>query len=206
MRQGSNGRRPRGRPNRKQHGGPPRSNNFDSNGPEGRIRGNAHQVYEKYVALGRDAISAGDRIAAETFFQHAEHYFRIMNSSTDPASDQRGPGGRHGGNGRADDGHWSQATQSRSVETPGPDSGAGAPDLVNGQPAAEAEAQPRPDGPAKADRPARGEGKVSAQPRRRPRADGPPVQEPAAPEPAPAEQPGSGTAGEPVPEGETGPA
>ena len=84
MRQGSNGRRPRGRPNRKQHGSPGRSNTFDSSGPEGRIRGNAHQVYEKYLGLARDAASAGDRIAAEAFYQHAEHYFRIVNDSTDP--------------------------------------------------------------------------------------------------------------------------
>jgi hypothetical protein len=84
MRQGTNnGRRPRGRPNRKHHGSP-RSNSFESSGPEGRIRGNASQVYEKYLALARDATSSGDRVSAETFHQHAEHYFRIMNDSTDP--------------------------------------------------------------------------------------------------------------------------
>ena len=99
MRQGPNGRRPRGRPNRKQHGGPSRPNSFDSSGPEGRIRGNAHQVYEKYVALARDAISAGDRVSAETYYQHAEHYFRIVNSSTDPETTDRRPA-RHDGNGR----------------------------------------------------------------------------------------------------------
>ena len=99
MRQGPNGRRPRGRPNRKQHGGPSRPNSFDSSGPEGRIRGNAHQVYEKYVALARDAISAGDRVSAETYYQHAEHYFRIVNASTDPETADRRPA-RHDGNGR----------------------------------------------------------------------------------------------------------
>jgi hypothetical protein len=50
------------------------------------VRGSAYQVYEKYVALGRDALSSGDRVAAETFFQHAEHYFRVLNDSTDPQS------------------------------------------------------------------------------------------------------------------------
>ena len=115
MRQGTNnGRRPRGRPNRKHHG-PSRSNNFESSGPEGRIRGNASQVYEKYLALARDATSGGDRVAAETFYQHAEHYFRIMNDSTDPQSGQSSPNhqapsgagygsqdyrARHRGNGR----------------------------------------------------------------------------------------------------------
>jgi Domain of unknown function (DUF4167) len=100
MRQGPTGRRPRGRPNRKQHGGPSRPHNsFDSNGPEGRVRGNAHQVYEKYVGMAREAMSAGDRVAAETYFQHAEHYFRIINSSTDPQPDERRQP-RPDGNGR----------------------------------------------------------------------------------------------------------
>jgi hypothetical protein len=89
MRQGPTGRRPRGRPNRKQHGGPSRPHSFDSNGPEGRVRGNAHQVYEKYIGMAREAMSAGDRVAAETYYQHAEHYFRIINSSTDPQPDDR---------------------------------------------------------------------------------------------------------------------
>ncbi len=83
MRPGSNTRRPRGRPNRKQHGSP-RSHSYDSHGPDVRIRGNAPQVYEKYLTLARDATSSGDRIAAESYYQFAEHYFRIMNDSTDP--------------------------------------------------------------------------------------------------------------------------
>lgn len=74
MKQGSNNKRSRGRGNRK----PSRTQVYDSSGPEGRIRGNANQVYDKYLALGRDAYSSGDRIAAENFFQHAEHYYRIV--------------------------------------------------------------------------------------------------------------------------------
>ncbi len=93
MRQGSNnGRRPRGRTNRKQHGGgggQSRTHTFDSNGPDGRVRGNARQVYEKYLSLARDATSAGDRIGAEAYFQHAEHYFRILSDSTDPTPSGR---------------------------------------------------------------------------------------------------------------------
>ena len=58
---------------------PLRLQTFDSNGPEVRIRGNAYQVYEKYLQLARDAAAAGDRIAAENYLQHAEHYFRIIN-------------------------------------------------------------------------------------------------------------------------------
>ena len=51
---------------------------FDSNGPEIKIRGSAANVYEKYLQLARDANAAGDRIMAENYLQHAEHYYRIM--------------------------------------------------------------------------------------------------------------------------------
>ena len=51
---------------------------FDSNGPEIKIRGSASHVYEKYLQLARDANAAGDRIGAENYLQHAEHYFRIL--------------------------------------------------------------------------------------------------------------------------------
>lgn len=40
--------------------------------------GNAHRNYERYLALARDATLSGDRIEAENFYQHAEHYFRVM--------------------------------------------------------------------------------------------------------------------------------
>ncbi len=102
MRQGSNVRRPRGRPHRKQHGGAPRHGNFDSSGPEGRVRGNAHQVYEKYIGLARDATSMGDRVAAETYYQYAEHYYRIVNVRSDPKPDGDGQPDRRGGNGQAE--------------------------------------------------------------------------------------------------------
>lgn len=62
------------------NGGGNRNQVFDSNGPDGRIRGNAHQVMEKYLALARDASSQGDRVAAENYYQHAEHYFRLLNA------------------------------------------------------------------------------------------------------------------------------
>lgn len=51
---------------------------FDSSGPEIKIRGSASHVYEKYLQLARDANSGGDRVMAENYLQHAEHYFRIM--------------------------------------------------------------------------------------------------------------------------------
>jgi len=83
MKPGNNAKlRMRGRMNN--NGGkrhmPMRNTTYDSNGPDIRVRGNAHQVLEKYLALARDASSQGDRIAAENYYQHAEHYFRTINS------------------------------------------------------------------------------------------------------------------------------
>ena len=51
---------------------------FDSSGPEVKIRGSAANVYEKYLQLARDANANGDRVMAESYLQHAEHYYRIM--------------------------------------------------------------------------------------------------------------------------------
>ena len=57
-----------------------RNHVFDSNGPDMRLRGTAQQLFEKYLQLGRDATGSGDRVTAEGYFQHAEHYFRILNA------------------------------------------------------------------------------------------------------------------------------
>jgi hypothetical protein len=62
---------------------PHRVQTFDSNGPNVKIRGNAYQVFERYVSMAREAQASGDRVAAENFYQHAEHYFRIMNAQGD---------------------------------------------------------------------------------------------------------------------------
>ncbi|NKB49672.1 MAG: DUF4167 domain-containing protein [Alphaproteobacteria bacterium] len=80
MRQNPNSRRSRGRGNRKP-GGNSRNQVFDSNGPGARVRGNSAQIYEKYQQLARDAASSGDRVAAEGFYQHAEHYYRLMEAA-----------------------------------------------------------------------------------------------------------------------------
>jgi Domain of unknown function (DUF4167) len=68
---------------------PHRSQTFDSNGPSVKIRGNAYQVFERYLALAREAQTSGDRIAAENFFQHAEHYFRVMNANGEALQHQQ---------------------------------------------------------------------------------------------------------------------
>ena len=65
-----------GNPNRK--GPNPLTRNYESNGPDVKIRGSAQQIAEKYTTLARDAQSAGDRVMAENYLQHAEHYNRII--------------------------------------------------------------------------------------------------------------------------------
>ena len=82
----ANNRRSRGRGGRKP--GNYRNQTFDSNGPGARVRGNASQIYEKYQQLARDAASSGDRVGAENFLQHAEHYYRLMIASG-PKPEQR---------------------------------------------------------------------------------------------------------------------
>ncbi len=63
-----------------------RNHVFDSSGPDLRVRGTAQQLFEKYLQLGRDANSSSDRVMAESYFQHAEHYFRIINAMTQAAN------------------------------------------------------------------------------------------------------------------------
>ena len=79
MKNASNHRRGRGRNSSK------RNQNSRGSGADndGKIRGSAQQVLDKYLALARDATSFGDRIAAEGYFQHAEHYQRVINISND---------------------------------------------------------------------------------------------------------------------------
>src|SRR5205809_8046105 len=57
---------------------PNRNQIFDSSGPDVRVRGNAHQVFDKYQALAREAATSGDRIAAEAYWQYADHYYRVI--------------------------------------------------------------------------------------------------------------------------------
>ena len=79
MKHGTQNRRQRNRGNNGRRNNQPRMQVYDSNGPDVRIRGNAHQVAEKYLALAKDASSGGDRTTAENYYQHAEHYIRIIN-------------------------------------------------------------------------------------------------------------------------------
>ena len=88
-----------GGPVRHQSGNVPLNRNhvFDSIGPDLRVRGTSQQLFEKYLQLGRDATSAGDRVMAESYFQHAEHYFRILNAMNQAAGQSSGsPSGANG--------------------------------------------------------------------------------------------------------------
>ena|SRR5712671_699566 len=113
---------------------PHRSQTFESNGPSVKIRGNAYQVFERYVALAREAQTSGDRVAAENLYQHAEHYFRIMNAQgegqgqgqprpTTPADNEMS-GGEMGGDGqqRDDDEGQGQAHVQSTQPPPAPPS------------------------------------------------------------------------------------
>jgi hypothetical protein len=76
MRQGQQNRRGRGRGGRKPQN--PLARSYESNGPDVKIRGTAAHIAEKYLSLARDALSSGDLVSAESYFQHAEHYNRII--------------------------------------------------------------------------------------------------------------------------------
>ena len=81
MRPAQKSNRSRGRGNRKGGGGGGGNNInrvYDSAGPEGKVRGTPQQIIDKYVSLARDAQTSGDRVTAENFLQHAEHYQRIL--------------------------------------------------------------------------------------------------------------------------------
>src|SRR3954470_9608513 len=88
MRSGSGQRPPRGHYNGnqpQQQRTPQRNHTFDSNGPNLRIRGSAHQIFERYISLAREAAIGGDTIAAENLYQHAEHYFRLAGANRESA-------------------------------------------------------------------------------------------------------------------------
>jgi hypothetical protein len=74
MRNGQN-KRMRGRNRKSQN---PMTRVFESNGPDVKIRGNPSHIAEKYLQLARDAQTSGDPVAAENYYQHAEHYFRLI--------------------------------------------------------------------------------------------------------------------------------
>ena len=126
MRQSGPQRRGRGRPSGRRGFNNSPNRSYDSSGPDIKVRGTASAVYDKYMALGRDAVLSGDRVAAENFFQHAEHYYRLVQANKqqqqqvgegDQQRDNRGRGQQSRG-GRGND---NTATESDGGKTNGDD-------------------------------------------------------------------------------------
>lgn len=107
--------RSRGPQQRRPGGG--RNSSYDSSGPGMKIRGTASQVLEKYLNLAKEALTSGDRVTAENFFQHAEHYHRIVS-----ADNESKPAQPNGGGSEQDSADPSQAPQ---PNVGGPETNAG---------------------------------------------------------------------------------
>lgn len=122
MRNGQN-KRMRGRNRGKSHN--PLTRVYESNGPDIKIRGTAAHVAEKYVQLARDAQSSGDPVAAENYYQHAEHYFRLIAAVQEQFRQNQPNFYRPEGAG-GNDTHGGNDMQDESFDD-GEDEGAGAP-------------------------------------------------------------------------------
>ena len=164
MRPQQQNRRMRGRNNNNNNNnnnnrkGPnPLTRSYESNGPDVKIRGSAQQIADKYMTLGRDAQSAGDRVMAENYLQHAEHYNRIIAAAQaqmpqqqvrdnrddfDDDDEERDEAGQQN----------QQATDEQQQRTP--NDGSGPQPYINGTPAEVAlnsEAQPEDGGEQRAE-------------------------------------------------------
>jgi hypothetical protein len=89
MRPSQKQNRARGRGNRNKPSGNVVNRVFESAGPEGKVRGTPQQIIDKYLTLSRDAQTSGDRVVAENFLQHAEHYQRILLEAQGYRDEQR---------------------------------------------------------------------------------------------------------------------
>lgn len=119
MKPNSNFKRSRGRGNRRSNGTGRSSGNVN----DAKARHNASQTHERYLALARDALAGGDRVAAENYFQHADHYYRVV-AGKNERRQQRGadaearPGSQDGDDGDSgDDGSAAPETADLTEET-----------------------------------------------------------------------------------------
>ena len=104
-------KRMRGRNNNNNHrkSQNPLTRVYESNGPDVKIRGTASHIAEKYIQLARDSQSSGDPVAAENYYQHAEHYFRLIAAAQEqfrqqnPYYNAQPQTGQSGAQGAADD-------------------------------------------------------------------------------------------------------
>ena len=130
MRSSQKSGRSRGKGNRggggKQQGHSP-NRVYESAGPEGKVRGTPQQIIDKYSALARDAQLSGDRVAAENFLQHAEHYARILIAVQEAQAERREQhqqnqnqqpqGGHENGGGEQPGGQRNDRQEARRNET-----------------------------------------------------------------------------------------
>src|ERR1700728_1229759 len=134
MRNGQNNKRMRNRNNNNNNnnnnrrGQNPMTRVFESNGPDIKIRGTASHVAEKYVQLARDARSSGDPVAAENYYQHAEHYFRLIAAAQEQF--------------RQSQPYYQQGGEQRGNLDDGYDDGDGDHPPIGGEPLAPREPQP----------------------------------------------------------------
>ena len=89
MRVSNTPKRHRSRNNNSRRNNNSQKNNPYENNKESKIKGSAIQVHEKYQSLARDAITSGDIIKAEYYFQHAEHYHRVHKLSQNNQIDKK---------------------------------------------------------------------------------------------------------------------
>ena len=120
---------------------------FDSSGPEGKVRGTPQQIIDKYQVLARDAQLSNDRVAAENFLQHSEHYTRMLSEAQREAREaeaRREP--QQGGQGRAK-GQDEQGGGQADAQGEDGDRGSDAPQSQQPQPEQQSQpAQPPQDG------------------------------------------------------------
>ena len=143
-------KRMRGRNNQHRKNQNPLTRVYESNGPDVKIRGTASHIAEKYIQLARDAQGSGDPIAAENYYQHAEHYFRLIAAAQEqlrqqnPYYNQQQPG-QGAPQGAADDGYDDdgddQPFTNEPSYVPQPQGGDGE---ANGLPAFITGSQPQP--------------------------------------------------------------
>lgn len=134
MRPGGSGRRFRNnRGNTRRAGGGNRNQSFESTGPDVKVRGTAQQIADRYLALARDASSAGDLVVAENCLQHAEHYQRIVNQYADQQREREERAERlQRSSGAAEDDHKEEEVPARagSLRAPAVDGSSPQPDVV----------------------------------------------------------------------------
>lgn len=113
-------KRQRGRSRRSGGGNHNPNKHYESNGPDVKIRGSAQQILDKYQQYARDAQTSGDRVNAENYLQHAEHYSRLIaamapkDKPRDPQQDQKAGESRESGSDEAEQSAESGADEAKS--------------------------------------------------------------------------------------------